>query len=82
MVDPNVDDDAENEDVGDGSQHGYDYLLSMPIWNLTMEKVQKLTADRDNKQQELDELLGTSPSDLWKRDLGAFLDEWDVSEPG
>lgn len=32
----------EDEDADDSSaenNHGYDYLMSMPIWSLTMEKV-------------------------------------------
>lgn len=32
-----VEDDEET--VAGGSDHGYDYLLSMPIWSLTYEKV-------------------------------------------
>ena len=36
---------GELEDTEDESQnansHGYDYLLSMPIWSLTMEKVRE-----------------------------------------
>ena len=31
----NVDEEEELQD----NDHGYDYLLSMPIWNLTWEKV-------------------------------------------
>ena len=36
--------DAEDGDENDtqnssGNNHGYDYLMSMPIWSLTMEKV-------------------------------------------
>ncbi|KAJ3158974.1 DNA topoisomerase 2 [Geranomyces michiganensis] len=62
------------------AEHGFDYLLSMPILNLTMEKVQKLTADRDTKKAELDELLATASSDLWRRDLDTLMQEWDRIE--
>ena len=31
--------DDEEQDEEASSDHGYDYLLTMPIWNLTMEKV-------------------------------------------
>lgn len=38
------DNDEENEedieDAKENSQRGYDYLLSMPIWSLTIEKVE------------------------------------------
>ncbi|KAJ3153619.1 DNA topoisomerase 2 [Geranomyces variabilis] len=69
--------DTKNES---DTQHGFDYLLSMPILNLTMEKVQKLKADRDTKKAELEELLATASSDLWRRDLDAFIAEWDRFE--
>ncbi|KAJ1523093.1 DNA topoisomerase 2, partial [Nowakowskiella sp. JEL0078] len=66
------DDDAVTKDSG-----SYDYLLSMPIWNLTMEKVEKLSAERDVKKAQLTELMGTSSMTLWVRDLDAFTTEWD-----
>lgn len=31
--------DDEDEGAEQSSEHGFDYLLSMPIWSLTMEKV-------------------------------------------
>ena len=48
---------------------GYDYLLSMRLWNLTMEKVQTLTSERDAKRAQLDELEATAASDIWLNDL-------------
>lgn len=33
------DNEEEGDEASNGKDHGYDYLLSMPIWNLTMEKV-------------------------------------------
>lgn len=41
---------AEDEPNGDELNKGYDYLLSMKLWSLTMEKVQSLTAERDQKK--------------------------------
>ncbi|KAJ3179046.1 DNA topoisomerase 2 [Gaertneriomyces sp. JEL0708] len=72
--------DFDVDDADDSGRQDYDYLLSMPIWNLTMEKVQKLTDDCNRKQEELDELLATSPSDLWRKDLSALEDEWNRLE--
>lgn len=34
----NKDNQDEDEDNGD-NQHDYDYLLKMPLWSLTLEKV-------------------------------------------
>ncbi|EIW70432.1 hypothetical protein TREMEDRAFT_43154 [Tremella mesenterica DSM 1558] len=70
-VEPNL----EEEDEGQASD--YDYLLGMAIWSLTAEKVEKLLAERDGKEQELIELLKLSAQNLWDRDLDKFLSEWE-----
>lgn len=51
---------------------GYDYLLSMKIWSLTMERVKALTAERDEKRRELDVLSGKTAEDIWLEDLDAL----------
>ena len=77
--------DEENEFVGDDSEsvlaRGYDYLLSMKIWSLTLEKAEQLLAELSAKTKELEELEGTSPSQIWLNDLDAIeaaLDDRDV----
>lgn len=64
------------EEEDDGQASDYDYLLGMAIWSLTREKVEKLLAERDGKENELIELLKLSPQDIWNRDLDNFLKEW------
>jgi DNA topoisomerase-2 len=72
-------DDEESEDaVETAKSDDYDYLLSMQLWSLTAEKVERLKRDRDEKQRELDELLGTTVKEMWFRDLDAFEQEWAV----
>jgi DNA topoisomerase-2 len=71
----NSEENVESDSVqGSG---GYDYLLSMPIWNLTMEKVQQLINEKQQKEAEIQVLLKLSALDLWKNDLEAFLKEWE-----
>lgn len=68
-------DDAEKTD--------YDYLLGMALWSLTLEKVEELSAQRDLRAQELDELNKTTVETMWDRDLEALmkgLDEMDSIE--
>jgi DNA topoisomerase II len=67
----------ENDDqiAGDG---GYDYLLSMPIWNLTWEKVQNLIREKEQKEVEIKILLGETPASLWRADLTEFKTQWEV----
>ncbi|TPX68586.1 hypothetical protein SpCBS45565_g03046 [Spizellomyces sp. 'palustris'] len=78
----NVDEEDEDEEENTkGSKgHGYDYLLSMPIWNLTMEKVQQLIKQRNQKEEEVVILTGQSINQLWRTDLDAFLAQWDHFE--
>jgi DNA topoisomerase-2 len=70
--------DDEIED-GDNDAKNYDYLLSMPIWSLTMERVKKLQDQLNERKKELDELLSTSAEQFWEADLDAFLEKWEVS---
>eukprot|EP01033_Poteriospumella_lacustris_P010996 gene10996-7824_t len=80
------DDDADTDEAtaagGVSLERGYDYLLSLKLWNLTMEKVHELTAQRNEKRQELDELMATSAEALWLRDLETLevaLDDFDAT---
>lgn len=61
--------DSEDEEQGSNSGKGYDYLLSMPLWSLTKEKVEKLRNDLAKKKEEIVELEATSPEQLWESDL-------------
>jgi len=74
------DEDAEDvePDVNGDSWADYDYLLGMPIWSLTKEKVAKLDQQAGDKEKELLVLLEKTPIDLWNVDLDVFLKEWEV----
>ena len=51
----------------------YDYLLRMPFYSLTKEKVDDLNKQYDKKKKEFDELNKKSPSQLWLDDLDNLL---------
>ncbi|KAI9591804.1 DNA topoisomerase [Syncephalis fuscata] len=70
-------DDDDDNNSGSGKDHGYDYLLSMAIWTLTEEKVEKLKKDLAEKQRELDLLLKKDTKAIWREDLDGFLAEWE-----
>ncbi|KAG0015996.1 DNA topoisomerase 2 [Entomortierella chlamydospora] len=55
----------------------YDYLLKMPIWSLTHEKVEELKKERDAKNAELKMLIDKSAFDLWNEDLDSFMVAWE-----
>ncbi|KAH8804655.1 DNA topoisomerase [Xylogone sp. PMI_703] len=72
---------VENEEADDNDEAGardYDYLLGMPIWSLTQERVEKLNAQMASKKEEHDILKNKSEKDLWCEDLDAFTAEWET----
>ncbi|AQK73810.1 DNA topoisomerase 2 [Zea mays] len=56
----------------------YEYLLSMSIGTLTLEKIQELNAEKQKLVDDVVELMNTSPKSLWLKDLDAFEKELDV----
>ncbi|KAF1813789.1 type II DNA topoisomerase [Eremomyces bilateralis CBS 781.70] len=68
-----AEDEEESEAVG---ANDYDYLLGMPMWSLTRERIDKLLKQIGDKETEIDLLIKLSPKDLWTRDLDDFVDEW------
>ena len=71
----------ENTDVvikGGVRATDYEYLLSMAIGTLTLEKVQELCAERDKLNSEVDDLKRATPKALWTKDLDALERELDV----
>ncbi|RFU77270.1 dna topoisomerase ii [Trichoderma arundinaceum] len=69
--------DEEEDAEENGGARDYDYLLSMPIWSLTAERLEKLKDAIRRKKAEYDELEAKSDKDLWCEDLVAFEAEWE-----
>jgi len=71
--------DVEAELVARGyDRHGgsYEYLLGRRLDDITKEKVAALLAAKQRAEEQLEELEGTSPRDMWRADLRAFLAAW------
>merc|ERR1711892_1007611 len=73
-------DDEEKEKEEDTKGPDFDYLLGMPMWNLTQEKKDAICKQRDDKQKELKKLLGTAVKQLWENDLTELLKKLDEVE--
>lgn len=73
---------TDDEDQAEASDHGYNYLLSMPIWNLTMEKVELLMKEKALMEAQVKTLIGQTPIDLWEADMVVFIEKWDTFESG
>ncbi|RKO97640.1 hypothetical protein CXG81DRAFT_11420, partial [Caulochytrium protostelioides] len=65
--------DAANDPQGAG---GYDYLLSMPMYSLTLERIEQLSKDMAAKRAELERLNASRPEDMWQADLKDFVQSW------
>lgn len=60
-----------------GGKEDYDYLLTIPIYKMTLDEVKKLKELLQAKQAEIDELQAKSECDLWEEDLALFEDAYD-----
>ncbi|MCD9645177.1 DNA topoisomerase 2 [Datura stramonium] len=80
-----TDDAEDSEESPEESNRGvrasdYEYLLSLAIGTLTLEKVQELCAERDKLNGEVEDMRNATPKVLWMRDLDVLdkqLDEQD-----
>lgn len=73
-------DEEEEEAPGAESKREFDYLLSMPIWNLTTEKKDEILKQQKTKGDELARLKAKTADQLWLDDLDQFLTELDKFE--
>ncbi|KAM4631214.1 DNA topoisomerase 2-beta [Polymixia lowei] len=73
-------DSDSSVDSGSTSGPNFNYILNMPLWCLTKEKVDELLKQRDHKRGELNDLQKKSSDDLWKEDLAVFIEELDNVE--
>ena len=82
----NASDDSEEEASDEQlkeNERDFDYLLSLPIWSLTMERVRRLKKERDSKGLELEALVKTDIKEMWRSDLQNLetsLDEFYVEQ--
>ncbi|KAK2749405.1 DNA topoisomerase 2 [Myotisia sp. PD_48] len=68
--------DGSDAETGGLAADAYNYLLGLPLWSLTKERVEKLILQMSDKENEIDELIKLSKEDLWRRDLHEFIEEW------
>lgn len=56
----------------------YDYLLSMPLWSLSQEKVNNLLNQKENKKNEIMLLEKMRIEDIWVNDMEELVRVLDV----
>ena len=50
-------------------EDSFDYLLKMPIYTLSMDKIDELNSKIDNLEKTFEDLQGESREDLWLQDM-------------
>lgn len=69
--------DSSSQRPGEDSQGSelklFDYLLSMPLWSLTKERVDLLESELRKKTDEYERLLRTSIEEIWSFELDELL---------
>lgn len=69
-----VEEEPEASEGGAPTDVGtYDYLLSMPINSLTLEKVEALQSEAEDMRSQVARLRATTEKQMWRDDLDAFL---------
>jgi len=53
----------------DKIEDSFDYLLGMPIWNLTQEKIDEFVSKKEAIEKDLEEYRKTELTQLWLNDL-------------
>ena len=62
-----------------GSVESYDYLVNLPLFSLTTEKIDEINAEYKAKKEELNNYKNTTVESLWLEELKEFeqvYDEW------
>ena len=59
----------------------YDYLLRIPIYNLTIDKVLELEHEHKLSNDEITRITDLDIKVWWLEDLDNFMKEYDKSEP-
>ncbi|MED6185751.1 DNA topoisomerase 2 [Stylosanthes scabra] len=75
--------ETESVSIEEARVGDYEYLLSMSIGTLTLESVQKLLAEKQEKENEYEILKATTPKSMWIKDLDQLekkLDELESKE--
>jgi DNA topoisomerase-2 len=78
-VSTDTNEEQDEDSLSDDKSSDYNYLLGMPMWNMSLEKKNDLLRERDKKVQELETLRSKTPKDLWIEDLDDFLKTLNVS---
>ena len=75
---PKITKDDEFEDVDDNTIKGYNYLLKMPISQLTLDRKIILENEVLELENKIKELNSTSIQNIWKKELDELINAWEI----
>jgi DNA gyrase/topoisomerase IV subunit B len=76
MNDLHNDTDSDNSDDTESGNNGYNYLLKMPISQLTYDRKIILEKEVEDLTQKINNLKNTSIEKIWKEELLELLESW------
>lgn len=82
-ADPDGEEEPDSQDfekVKGEKGSDFDYLLVMPMWNLTQEEIGEICWKRDDKKQELKNRRATTKEEQWEHDHNELLKKLDSVE--
>ncbi|KAF7702772.1 DNA topoisomerase 2 [Cucumispora dikerogammari] len=68
--------------VPGGEVQKYDYLLNMPLVNLTEEKINELKNQFENTKRELEEIMNKTTKQMWIDDLNKVIETYSSIDRG
>jgi DNA topoisomerase-2 len=68
-----IEDDLDKNNFIKDENNSYNYLLGMPIYSLTYEKIEELKKQMNNKETEYETLKNKTGKDIWKEELTDLL---------
>ena len=61
-----------DEDKESSSKMNFDYLLSMPLYSLTKDKIEELQKKITEKKEQIKHLEELTEADIWLQELDTF----------
>ena len=61
---------------GNATEKSYDYLVKMPLSTLSLEMVEKLRNQLEEKKQKYNELFELTPSKIWLNELRELYNDY------
>lgn len=66
--------------INNATEASYNYITTTGLFNLTVEEVDKIKKQLEDKKEEIAILEGKSPSEMWIEELDQFMEAYEIWE--